>query len=829
MKIGLLGLAACLVACGSSGNPAVDASAMVDAANAAPDAPLAPPDGALLGSADIVIDGTGGGRVLDGIGAISGGGGNTRLLIDYPEPYRSQVLDYLFKPGYGAALQILKVEIGGDMNSTDGAEASASHTAGDENYQRGYEWWLMKQAKARNPAIHLAALCWGAPGWLGGGNFWSQDTIDYIIRWLKHARSDHGLDIEYLGGWNENGYDKAWFKLLKAALVANGLPTKVVGGDSEWSVADDMVADSAFNAAVDVVGVHYNCGGDGAPADTCDSTATARALGKPLWSSENGSQDLDSGAPAMVRAMNRGYIDAQTTAYINWPLVAALPPNLPFTTTGLLVADQPWSGHYRIGKSVWVAAHTTQFAQPGWRYIDSASGYLGGARQNGSYVSLRAPGGNDWSMIIETTRATAARPVVIEVKGGLSTAVVHVWHTNLTASDPAQDFVAGADLTPVGGKITLTLERDHIYSLTTTVGQAKGTTTIPPPAAFALPYSDDFDAHELGRQASYLADEDGSFEITACGGGRAGHCVRQMAPIPPIYWHGHAGHPYTLIGDGGWSNYVIESDVLFEQDASAELIGRFGSRDYWEIGHIDAYYFKVTSAGAWSILKNSTSGTLTTLASGDVAALGTGQWHRLRFVLQDSHLSAAIDGTLVGSASDTSYAFGPAGLAVGAGDGGWRNVQFDNLSITPGAPHPSFALRNRHSGKLLSVAGAATADGALVVQESPALGAAPGPGQTWQLIDLGAFKLIVNTASGKAFDDPAASQNPGTQLIIWSVNRGLNQQWQLTASGNYVTLTNQASHLLADVQGAASTDGAAVIQAAASGADDEDWELVPVP
>src|SRR4051812_47100122 len=75
-----------------------------------------------LAATSITINGNDSGRTFDGIGAISGGGGNTRLLIDYPEPSRSQILDYLFKPGYGANLQILKVEIGGDANSTDGAE-----------------------------------------------------------------------------------------------------------------------------------------------------------------------------------------------------------------------------------------------------------------------------------------------------------------------------------------------------------------------------------------------------------------------------------------------------------------------------------------------------------------------------------------------------------------------------------------------------------------------------------------------------------------------------------------------------------------------------------
>src|SRR5438067_10959641 len=131
----------------------------------------------------ITIDGKDAGRRFDGIGAISGGGGNSRLLIDYPEPERSQILDYLFKPGYGAALQILKVEIGGDTNSTDGAEPSHLHTRTDLNCDRGYEWWLMAQAKTRNPTIKLAALAWGAPGWVGGTDhtFWTQDTIDYPI------------------------------------------------------------------------------------------------------------------------------------------------------------------------------------------------------------------------------------------------------------------------------------------------------------------------------------------------------------------------------------------------------------------------------------------------------------------------------------------------------------------------------------------------------------------------------------------------------------------------------------------------------------------------
>lgn len=67
-----------------------------------------------------IDDSAGPARVFDGIGGLSGGGATSVLLRDYPEPQRSTILDLLFKPNFGASLHILKVEIGGDAQSTDG-------------------------------------------------------------------------------------------------------------------------------------------------------------------------------------------------------------------------------------------------------------------------------------------------------------------------------------------------------------------------------------------------------------------------------------------------------------------------------------------------------------------------------------------------------------------------------------------------------------------------------------------------------------------------------------------------------------------------------------
>lgn len=98
------------------------------------------------------LDGSSAGLEFDGHGLLSAGA-SSRLLRDYSEPYRSQILDYLFKPQFGASLDIIKVEIGGDVQSTSGTEASHMHSRDDLGCARGYEGWLLQEAKRRNPRI----------------------------------------------------------------------------------------------------------------------------------------------------------------------------------------------------------------------------------------------------------------------------------------------------------------------------------------------------------------------------------------------------------------------------------------------------------------------------------------------------------------------------------------------------------------------------------------------------------------------------------------------------------------------------------------------------
>jgi hypothetical protein len=636
---------------------------------------------AIAAGQTVAIDASGGGKVFDGVGAISGGGGNSRLLMDYPEPYRSQILDYLFKPHYGANLQILKVEIGADMDSTDGAESSHMHTASEEDYNRGYEWWLMEQAKLRNPSINLAALPWGAPHWVGNGNYWSGDMIEYIVKWLKHAASEHHLTIDYVGGRNEKGYNVQWYKDFKAALRMAGLSyIKVVASDdwpkkNLWAIATEMKNDPALNDAIDIVGAH-GPGWGGYP------TADAASLGKPLWDSE---AHFDEKLPfnQMARNINRNYAAGKVTASIYWPVVSAIYDNLPYDNIGLIKCNQPWSGHYVVTPSVWAMAHTTQFTEPGWRYIDGASGFFeqDATGAHGSFVTLKSPDGKDFSVVIETVQAKAPLTAKFSVTG-FPKAALHLWSSNFTSGDSSNWFVQQPDIVPADGQFSLTIQPGYVYTVTTTTGQAKGAAAGAVPAPFPFPYSDNFESYSVGKLAKYFSDMYGAFETARCAGARAGTCLRQVVPAEPTSWKKTGNRPFTIVGDLDWSDYRVSSDILLEQPGAVDLIGRLTGMSNNDTPN--SYVLRVSDSGAWSMLRTGTKPDETVLASGTVSPLVVGVWHALSLEFQGGTVIARIDGVTLPTVSDSSYSRGMAGLGVV----GYSLAQFDNFKVEKATPAP---------------------------------------------------------------------------------------------------------------------------------------------
>ncbi len=607
-------------------------------------------------AADLTLDGSKEGRVFEGIGAVSAGA-SSRLLIDYPEPQRSQILDYLFKPGYGASLQHLKVEIGGGVNSTDGTEPSHMRTGTEENYQRGYEWWLMAQAKARNPGILLDSLAWGAPGWIGGGQYWSQDMADYVVKFIKGARTYHNLDINFTGLRNEVANNTNWIITLRNSLDANGLSgVRIVAGDEwggSWNIVEDLLANSGIYSAVYSVGAHY---------PKSQSPTNAQALSKPIWASEDGIGGRTwSVAVKLAKLFNRNYVTGKMTKTEIWSPITAYYDNLLARDSGLMRANTPWSGNYLVAPAIWAAAHTTQFAWPGWKYLEGgASDLLVG----GSVVTLKSTNGSDYSIVIETIDASAAQVLTFHLTNGLSTGPVRVWRTMQT-----DYFRQISTLTPVAGTFSLTVEPGAIYSITTTTGQGKGNDQPPPAKAFPLPFQESFESYSTNTTPKWFSDQAGTFEVVTRADGQ-GKCLRQVLPEPGIRWMPEF-YPYTLLGESGWSDYEVSADVYIETNGFAFVMGRIGTIPSFSNVTPPAYWLKIqTAPGAWELR----SGT-NLLASGNLS-VAPDTWHRLRLAMMGNSIRGWVNGAKVVDLADNSCTRGLA--AIGCG---WHYAQFDNFAI----------------------------------------------------------------------------------------------------------------------------------------------------
>lgn len=628
---------------------------------------------------EIVLDGNSGGRTFDGIGAVSAGA-SSRLLIDYPEPQRSQILDYLFKPGYGAALQHLKVEIGADVNSTDGSEPSFMRTPADYDSSRGYEWWLMEEARKRNPKVILEILPWGAPGWVGKDSLYTPKMADYVARFIEAGRKDHHLDINYAGIWNEKVFDAAYVKELAQQLKAHHLATRIVccdeyfgQGDGQWAIADAILKDPDLAAIISVIGAHY-------PLEKGKITTTdaARKTGKPLWSSEdqpNGgggpylSRDWPVGGRILAHLYNQNYLEGTLTATEIWSPITSYYDNLAAPNSGLMYANTPWSGYYDVQGTIWATAHTNQFAQPGWQYLDSSSGSL---PDKGSYVTLRSTNHKDWSVVLETIHAAQPQTVRFRIKDGLAASDVYVWETNDTHT-----FERVAVVHPVNGTFTHTFDPNSLYSLTTTTGQGKGTAKPPSPRGFPMPYRDSFDQTATNHSPKYLADQDGAFEVHACVG-RSGQCLEQVISTKPIPW-GPLPDPFTMAGDSAWTDYAVAADVRFLSASPAVLMGRIDSADVFQDGNArwpSGYVFSVAPDGSWKIFSAAFKKPTAALGEG-VAQIDRAQWHHLELRFHGKHIEATIDGKALLSTDDSAHSHGMFALGTE-----WDHAQFDNLAVT---------------------------------------------------------------------------------------------------------------------------------------------------
>lgn len=522
-------------------------------------------------------------KPFDGIGAVSGGGATTLLLPQYPEPARSEILDYLFKPNFGASLQLLKVEIGGDAMSTDGSESSHMHADGQTNFQSGYEWWLMKEAKKRNPDIKLYGLAWAFPGWVADQTddpFVSPELpVKYLLTWVQGAKKEHGLDIEYLGIWNERAADSAFVKLLRRRLDQAGFRgVRIVVKDGDAGICRDLAADAAYREAVHAVALHY-------PDDRSDFTSCHR-LGLPVWASEESSSFDDlNGAACWARVMNAHWVLNSMTSNMMWNLVGSYYHGTDWYASSIMTANQPWSGHYEVNPVIWATAHVTQFVDVGWRFLrhNQGSGKLLKGGFYTTYVDPRNRSSFTLNVVkISRSHAACTRPEIGNYATEAETVTfrladeleapeeLQVWYSYLEAPDESRAtlFEKRPSIRVVNRLFTLEVPVGALFTVTTRRDRgSKG--SFPNQAqsspSFPLPHFDDLQSAPAFQDAALLADQIGVFEVHPSSDGLKS--LRQMVPELPIGWcdpvngwEVETGGPHTILGMREWQDVQVSVD-----------------------------------------------------------------------------------------------------------------------------------------------------------------------------------------------------------------------------------------------------------------------------
>jgi hypothetical protein len=681
----------------------------------------------------IDVNGSVVGRRFDGVGGLAAIGG-ARMLYEYEEPWRANILDLLFSPGYGGSYSILKIEIEGDVDSSYGSGPSYQHTAdpSSRSFHRGiYLPWLIGEAKARNPNITLFALSWGIPGWIADG-YQTQQTADYHVNYLVGAREVWGYEFDFIGVHNERPIYHNYVKLLRASLdAANFTQTKIVVNDMTdgngcadcnpaWggSLHAALANDPELRAAVGVIGVH-----SGDVEGVSPFPGDWEAYGMSYWQSESNVADgaMPQWEPndgsaygtglAWVRVFLANYIRARATATILCPLAHSFTWNYGREMHGTTQLMEGWSGYYELGSGFWGQMHFTQFAMPGWAFLDGdGSGqFCSGGSGESCYLlwtTLVSPSGTDMTLVVVNTQPDGSAPLNLTYlfTGSLSFLASSSLASWRTVRDDYFSLQGDVQVDAMGF-LNVSLPPRSIFTFTTLRSGVHPLLPAPDRAPFPLPFTATFDDQPLESPGRYLSDLWAAFHVQASPDGSQNQALWQAVSIDasPNSWLG-SGVPFTSLPSGtNFANAAFSASVYF---ASAE-VGASGPASVYICGRVPIWqpaYFQGSfslgicltiertnsSTWTWALADNAVYHSSLPLASGDTGLDFLDTWRSLSLVFNDDSVTASLGGVPLVTKTGLRASAGVAGLGSG-----WNTVYFDNVTLTAAPTH------TRHTSSFL--------------------------------------------------------------------------------------------------------------------------------
>ena len=684
----------------------------------------------------------------DGVTAMSVNGA-ARLLYEYREPARSQLLDLFFAGNNGTdgparagtRWQALKIEIGGDVESSYGAMSSFMHVPdpAQASFARGVQFWLIAEARKRNPLIPLLCLSWGMPFWVGNGSTLSAGGAKYHVDFLLGAKAHHGIEFQYVGIWNEAPWTAEYIVMLRQQLDDAGLQTTaIVAADGDTSVIKAAAEDHALAAAIGAFGVHTSL---------LSPDPDVAKLGKPYWSSENdmvdgpmpqwgGTNDVALGWPATFA---RNFARANGTATMLCAFVHSWSQSLGRHNHGPAMLNDPWSGFYQLGASFFTQAHWTQFTEPGWRFLGGGVAQERGdvvfaalAPEDGSELTLVAVNAGDSAATLPLTLAAGAT----RERFGHGGAPLQQWRSNETRYFARVEDAPPADAAT--GALLVELPARSVLTLSSRAGAGWAEYVVPQRTPFPLPHAPKFGAQPVDAPCLSLSPIYGAFEVAAVAADEAGPARRVCRqPVPqnpgPNAWtHRANGWPVASTPSGSnFANFVLSARVRIEEGGLGDVhaVTLCGRMPIWSPSACMPSNFalgvclsvlRCASASAaagcgasatdtvWRLTEahnnlhqdvgdnvtHSTPGRggfknackkLKVLASGALSSVAGApdKWHTLSLSFSDTLVSASLDGAPLPNATNVSTTLSAGVAALGSA---WNPASFEALSL---APHPA--------------------------------------------------------------------------------------------------------------------------------------------
>jgi hypothetical protein len=664
-----------------------------------------------------------------GLGAITGNN-SSRLLMDYkelnPDDYW-EMMNLLFKPGYGAGITHVKLEFGTDVNSSSGTEPSTMRFEDETaNVRRGAGFMFAADAKSINPDITVNMLRWGEPQWVTNAFDVSLEAgHEARYKWYKEtidaAYDEYGLKFDFMSA---DGNEPANVDVEWIIYFANRLKSEpdsrydyseilIVASDQvgSWDIANEMMKNEDLRNVVDILGVHYNT----------DSSTDAKTLnqeyGKELWYSEgiapitmprlavnsNGSGlGGINGALDVCNRIINAYYRGSMVSYQYQPAIAGYYSGAKFNPKALIHAPEPWSGFFEADVGIWTSAHFTAFMKKGWQYVDSACFGDGTERNHAisettnNYMTTTDPNTGDYSIVISNDSNEFRNYTFTVSNLDKAGANIHVWETadpnageayyenwlrNIATYKPVDNgdgtYSYSISVKPFSLVTITTLEADII-------SQRNGFAFSSQSAVLPLPYYDDFNYSDefIERRAGaplFSTDQGGAFEVVKVDGESV---LMQIitAETKPTDWRLRGTpNPITSLGDDRWSDYSASINFKFDEAAGDGNYVSFGVRylssEIFSNSAEFGYSIRVFPNGDWQLRRNDR-----TIESGSLSGFNITQSHEIKITAVNNTITAYINGEQIAEYNDDGNIINSGRVSIGSG---YFNNYFYDLAVEP--------------------------------------------------------------------------------------------------------------------------------------------------